>query len=257
MQGRRYGLITVFLAVIFACVGSMTCERSAVETYDPQLNIYSVLHSDHVSQSVIVDRTYRMDEPAGDFIDDALVILSSWASVDTLTFDQGSNAYWAYNVVVQPLSEYSLTVARDGFDTVHAHTTVPGPFTIIYPQHYDTVTFNDTIVLTISDSAAVYGVSFGDEFGMFFEVPDTTDSLMLLPLAQVFSGWSPGNFFCRIWVAACDSNFYHYYEAFDHDPEKTGVTGGVGLFGSLWIESVDMFVSIVDGGKSQSTQTEP
>jgi len=257
MRRRYHSISTISLVIIFACVGSLVCEKSAVETYDPQLNIYSVLLSDHVSQSVIVDRTYKMDEPTGPYIDDALVVLSSWSSIDTLTFDDGSNAYWAYNVIVQPLSEYSLTVWRDGFDTVHARTRVPGPFTIVYPEHYDTVTFNDTIVLTTSDSAAVYAVSFGDEFGMFFEIPDTSDSLMRIPLSHVFAGWSPGNFFCRIWVAACDSNFYRYYEETDSDPHETGITGGVGLFGSLWIESVDMFVSMVEDRQSGRMVVDP
>lgn len=237
-------------------VVSLMCERSAVETYESQLNIYSVLHSDHVSQSVSVDRTYRMDEPAEDLIDDALVIISNWSTVDTLTFDEGSNAYWTYNMVLQPLSEYNLLVWRDGFDTVHARTTVPGPFTILYPQHYDTVTFNDTIILTTSDHAAVYGLSFGEEFGMFFDPPATSDSLMQIPLSEVFAGWSPGNFFCRIWVAACDSNFYRYFDETNASPHETGVSGGVGLFGSLWVESVDMFVSMVEDGQSQSTHTE-
>ncbi|UCC12972.1 MAG: hypothetical protein JSW02_05445 [candidate division WOR-3 bacterium] len=256
-MNKRRRRIIMLCVIIFAGAVSLVCERSAVEIYDPQLNIYSVLHSDHASQSVIVDRTYRMDEPAGPVIDDALVILSSWSSVDTLTFDQGSDAYWTYNLILQPLTEYSLMVWRDGFDTLYARTTLPGPFTILYPEHFDTVTFSDTVVLTKSDHAAVYAVSFGDEFGMFFEPPDTSDSLMIIPLAEVFSGWSPGNFFCRLWVAACDSNFYRYYDEMNNDPDVTGIDGGVGLFGSLWIESVDMFVSMVDAGKSQSTHTEP
>ncbi len=256
MNKRRHSIIVLYGIICTSAVALM-CDKSAVETYDPQLNIYSVLHSDHVSQSVIVDRTYRMDEPAGSVIDDALVVLSSWASVDTLTFDQGSDAYWAYNVVLQPLTEYNLIVWRDGFDTLHARTTVPGPFTILYPEHFDTVTFSDTIVLTTSDHAAVYGLSFGDEFGMFFEPPDTSDSLMHIPLSEVFAGWSPGNFFCRIWIAACDSNFYRYYDETAYDQHETGITGGVGLFGSLWICSVDMFVSVVEDGQSQNTQAEP
>lgn len=255
MERRRHSISSIFLVIIVVFIGSLTCERSAVETYDPQLNIYAVLLSDHVSQSVIVDRTYKMDEPAGPMIDDALVVLSSWSSVDTLTFDQGSNAYWAYNVILQPLSEYNLTVWREGFDTVHAQTSVPGPFTIVYPQHYDTVTFSDTIVLTTSEQAVVYAVSFGDEFDMFFDAPDTTESLVRIPLSHVFSGWSPGNFFCRIWVAACDRNFYNYYVTFDQ--EQTGISGGVGLFGSLWIESVDMFVSLVEDQQSRRTHVDP
>jgi hypothetical protein len=257
MKKRRRTNI-LLLMFVFAGAVLLKCERSAVETYDPQLNIYSVLHSDHVSQSVIVDRTYRMDEPAGPMIDDALVVLSSWSSVDTLTFDQGSDAYWTYNLVLQPLTEYSLTVWRDGFDTLHARTTVPGPFTILYPEHFDTVTFSDTIVLTISDSAAVYAVAFGSyDFNMFFEPPDTSDSLMYIQLSEVFAGWSPGNFFCRIWIAACDSNFYRYYDEMNNDPDVTSITGGVGLFGSLWICSVDMFISMIDDGKSGRTQVEP
>ena len=77
----------IMSCVIIAALMSSGCDTSAVETYEPQLNVYSVLLSDHVSQRVTVDRTYRMDEPADDLIDDALVILSGWGSVDTLTFD--------------------------------------------------------------------------------------------------------------------------------------------------------------------------
>jgi hypothetical protein len=149
-------------------------------------------------------------------------------------------------------------VWRDGFDTVYAQTTVPGPFSMLFPEHYDTVTFNDTIVLTASDSAAIYAVWFdGAPSYMFFDIPDTADSLMTIPLADVFAGWTPGNFLCHLNIAAADSNFFYYYAEEDYDPEKTGITGGVGLFGSLWVESVYIFVSMLEDRKSQSAQVEP
>lgn len=249
---------TISFVISFVCLWLLACDHSAVETYDSQLNVYSVLKSDHATQKVVVDRTYKTDEPTGDLIDDALVILSSWASVDTLVYDDNAGSYRTYSVIVQPLSEYNLMVWRDDFDTVYAHTTIPGPFLILFPEHYDTVTFSDTVVLTISDRAAIYAVWFdGAPSYMFFDIPDTVDSLMTIPLADVFAGWSPGNFLCRLNIAAADSNFYHYHALQEYDPEKTGVIGGVGLFGSLWIESVDMFVGLVQEGQPLRTHVAP
>lgn len=248
MRERSRCRIIMLRVVIMASAVSLMCERSAVETYEPELNVYSILLSDHASQRVVVDRTYRMDESAGDFIDDALVVVSGRTAVDTLVFDQGTHAYWTYNLIIQPLDGYSLTVWRDGFDTVYAHTTVPGSFSILFPEHYDTVTFNDTVVLTLSEHAAVYAVSYGDEFEDFFDAADTSDGLMKIPLGEIFAGWAPGTFFCRLWIAAGDSNFYQYHVEQAYDPDETGVTGGVGVFGSLWVESVDIFVGLMDTG---------
>ncbi|MCK4755402.1 DUF4249 family protein [candidate division WOR-3 bacterium] len=226
---------SVILAVLFIIL--ISCEKSLFEEYEPELNIFCLLECHLVSYiTVTVDRTYRMDEPSDEYIDDALVILSGPNSVDTLQFIPEDSVYHSpYPLLIQPEKTYQLTVVKEGFDTLIAQTKTPGNFSIVYPQSHDTLTISDTIILTKSSGAPYYYGYFTDENDYkipFWYVPDTLDSLVRIPIPFYLTFAQSGYY--RIEILACDENYYQYSQ---FKPEQdsvlqAGVTGGVGVFAS-------------------------
>ncbi len=232
---------SVILAVLFIIL--ISCEKSLFEEYEPELNIFCLLECPSLHYTVIVDRTYKMDEPSDEYIDDALVILSGPNSVDTLQFIGGKyhpiHSFW-----IEPEKTYQLTVMKEGFDTVIAQTKTPGNFNIVYPQFLDTLTISDTIILTKSSGAPYYYGYFTDENDYkipFWYVPDTLDSLVRIPIPFYLTFAQSGYY--RIEILACDENYYQYSQ---FKPEQdsvlqAGITGGVGVFASYQYRSVRVY----------------
>lgn len=238
---RRNAIIIVVLIIIF-----ISCEKPLFEEYEPELNIFCLLECVPFHYiTVIVDQTYRMDEPSNEYIDDALVILSGPNSVDTLQFIPGDSAYHSpYPLLFQPEKTYQLTVIKEGFDTVIAQTKTPGNFNIVYPQRLDTLTISDTIILTKSSGAPYYHGYFTDENNYkipFWYVPDTLDTLVRIPIPFYLTFAHSGYY--RIEILACDENYYQYSQ---FKPEQdsvlqAGVTGGVGVFASYQTRAVYVY----------------
>lgn len=228
-KSRRNAIIIVVLFIIL-----ISCEKSLFEEYEPELNIFCLLECPSLHYTVIVDRTYRMNEPSNEYIEDALVILSGPNSVDTLQFI-GGKYYPVHSFWIEPEKRYQLTVIKEGFDTVIAQTKTPGNFSIVYPQLRDTLTISDTIILTKSSGASYYCGYFTDENDYkipFWYVPDTLDSLVRIPIPFYLTFAQSGYY--TIEILACDENYYQYSQ---FKPEQdsvlqAGVTGGVGVFAS-------------------------
>jgi hypothetical protein len=227
--------------LLFVCVA---CENSAELEFEPQLNIFAVLTNTQQTQEIIVDRTYPINEPAGSAIDDALVILSGNGLIDTLEFSYSRQRYLSDFFNLAPLTTYELLVAKESFDTVSAATTVPGNFTIFFPSYTDTLTIQDTILFTASTGAALYNLVFMQYTGgfgpFFFFEPDPLDSLVRIPVGEYVDEQYVGQ--SIIYILAYDSNFYEYYYTENDSIAQAGVTGGVGLFGSIWTEATSAFV---------------
>lgn len=210
------------------------CENDFVEEYEPELNVFSVLNAFETQHRVIVDRTYTMDEPSGGLIEDAFVVLSGHDWMDTLVFSYGTGNYHSDPFFIAPLDTCELMVAREGLDTLTGVTVIPGYFTIVSPAHYDTVTLQDTIVITKSEHAALYSCFLHEDvtgYGTFFwHEPDPFDSLIQIPMDQYLDFFPTGYF--TLYVVAYDPSCYEYYFASGDTAQQAGVTGGVGLFGS-------------------------
>jgi hypothetical protein len=241
-KSRRNAIIIIVLFIIL-----ISCEKSLFEEYEPELNIFCLLECHLVSYiTVTVDRTYRMDEPSDEYIDDALVILSGPNSVDTLQFSPERGTYRSvYELWIQPEKTYQLTVVKEGFDTLIAQTKTPGNFSIVYPQRRDTLTISDTIILTKSSGAPYYYGYFTDENDYkipFWYVPDTLDSLVYIPIPFYLTFAQSGYY--TIEILACDENYYQYSQ---FKPEQdsvlqAGVTGGVGVFASYQYRHVYVYL---------------
>lgn len=241
-KSRRNAIIIVVLFIIL-----ISCEKSLFEEYEPELNIFCILKchpSSYSYTTVTVDRTYRMDEPSDEYIDDALVIFSGSNSVDTLQFLPEWDAYRSvYPLWLEPEIRYQLTVIKEGIDTLIAQTKTPGNFNIVYPQSLDTLTISDTIILTKSSGAPYYYGNFIDENNKipFWYVPDTLDSLVYIPIPFYLTFAQSGYY--TIEIMACDENYYQYSQ---FKPEQdsvlqAGVTGGVGVFASYQIRYVNVY----------------
>lgn len=235
MQSKR---IAIYCSVmLFLIYGA--CENDIVEEYEPQLNVVAVLNSREHVQHVLVERVYLVDEPSEPPIDDALVVLSGNGFIDTLEFTYTNYRYWSEPFYLAPLATYELLVAREGYDTVTAVTTVPGHFVIQYPNYNATISLQDTMVITRSADAALYCCHFFENVSnlsiFFWYEPDPFDSLIHIPIGEYLDSPPPGYY--AITVVACDSNVYDYYFAADDSIRQCGVTGGVGVFGSTWAAS--------------------
>ncbi len=238
-----------FISTVLIFSGSLLllhngCENDVDLQYEPQLNVFGVLSNLQQSQEIIVDRTYRIDEPAGPVIDDAFVVLSRNNFSDTLEFSYANERYISGPFTLLPEVTHELLVVKEGFDTLHAATTMPGNFTIFFPVYGDTLTLQDTIRLTQSIGAALYSIAFTQNTGGYgpfaWHEPDPSDTLIQIPVGEYWDEPVEGYF--TIYIAAYDSNFYDYYFAEDDSIIQAGVTGGVGLFGSTWTRVTSSYV---------------
>jgi len=237
----KYAILVQVSLLLLIC---SACDNNVVGEYEPQLNVFTVFSNEQYVQEIIVDRTYHIDEPSGPVIDDAFVVLSVNGLVDTLEFSYSHECYLTAPLNLTPQATYELMVAKDGFDTLNAATTVPGDFTIFFPTYGDTLTLQDTILFAQSAGAALYSLSFihiTGGFGPFFWYePDPLDTLVQIPVGEYFDEPCEGYF--TIFIAAYDSNFYEYYQSEGDSIIQAGVTGGVGLFGSAWTRATYTYV---------------
>jgi len=239
----------ILLRILAPLILFIACARDLSEEYASKFNVYSILRNDVITQKVIVDRIYKMDEPSAPYVSDALIILSSDNLIDTLKFSNADSCYVTNDTfALQPLNSYRLSVIKEDFDTLFAKTRLPDSFEIIVPHNGDTLTILDTIIFKKSTGAAFYkfSINFSDSLWIIHDwlKPDTLDSLIKIYCGDYFGYYEGGN--CLIKISACDSNYYKYvylfFEEYEDSLLQAGVEGGVGLLGSAWVESVSFFL---------------
>ncbi len=246
MKNIRLSLIVLLVAVML-----LNCGRNELE-FEPKLNVFCILRNDTGIQRVIVDRTYRMDEPAHYDLEDAQVMLSGNELCDTLVqiFDSAGIFNTRDSFPISSGKEYCLQVSAKGFDTVVGTTVIPDAFLIISPGNGDTVDyFSDTLIIKknyfsqmfeirvkISDSCLHYLGWCG--WG------DTNTTFLKIPIASII--WLEEPDTCReynIKVTAADKNFMQYYFYPQSDSiDACGIENGIGLFGSFWSKEIEVFV---------------
>lgn len=221
-----------------------------VVPYEPELSVFCVLTPGASRQRVKVDRTYRLDEPSRYDLKSVGVILFGPNFTDTLKA-QGDTLglyYSSPGLGIKPLSEYRLKVWAERMDTVWGWTRLPGEFRIIYPEDGDTISGPDSIIFKKSEVAAGYrGVAYSLErpdkrYDFHFSPSIDQDTTIAYKFYPHWSGPSV------IKVFALDSNFQRYQEKLqeweDEAEEKIreGIEGGVGIFGSMVVESISVFI---------------
>ncbi len=217
------------------------CDAVTVNEYETQFNVYLVMYNYLSYTEVFVDRTYAIDEPSEPYVEDALVTLSTSNIVDTLFFDEMYGRYVKWYMDIQPGAIYHLEVSKQGLDTLFGISKVPGEFEFIN-QPNDTITLEDTVIFMRSNGAIVYYCLFlsdgrQDEFWL---KPDTLDSLVKIRVGDYIGSLPAGP--CEIKVTAFDRNYYNYTFEPDDSLRQAGVTGGLGLCGSAWQETILVYL---------------
>lgn len=234
---------TFFILLLF-----LSCKEYVFD-YKPELNVHCILRNDRERQKIRISRTYRMDEVSRyDLKDLNVTIYSKWNDsilCDTFilsdSMDETLGIYTTRDKFkIFPNGICSLIVTAKYQDTIHldtlfGRTIIPDTFSIISPSNNDTVNINDTI--KINDSSVdqiLYYIQIFFEDGSFTDKWTFNKEISLKYILFAGSG------FYKVKVFKCDKNFYDYYysDMFEDKVLRCGVSGGVGLFGSMLAESV-------------------
>jgi hypothetical protein len=218
----------------------LACPSTPAEDFQPQLNVFGVMRNDYGEQKINIDRTYAMEDTTGFILQNAFAIIFDDSICDTL-YQVWAFIWWGFDHPVLPLHTYKIMVSADGLDTLRGETTVPGAFTVVFPQPGDTVFSDDTILIRKSEGGKVY------EFRLFqndtlpsmvMSFPDfLPDSMFRFPVSELYLG--DGNW--RLDIAAYDSNYFNYQYQFSEDYPQCGVRGGLGAFCSAYVNSVNFY----------------
>jgi hypothetical protein len=204
-----------------------------------------------------INRSYAIDDPFDTVFPDVNGV--AWRGDDTWPLLSAGRDIYATSPLQSrpsPGDTFGIRIARSGFDTVYGHTVVPDSFRVLFPRDGDTVTMSDSMVWTRSRNCAGYYMSFrsvdrGDTFYYDAAITnDTTggnfDSLVFkLPQMVFLYLFEPGRHTLRIY--ALDSSYFDWVNAGGFGPgagtgETTRLSGGLGVFGSGFGDSVEVYV---------------
>jgi len=235
------------LVITLAIIAHFACEHQE-STYQPMLDIHGVLRNDYEIQRVILSRTYSMDEPEYFDLEDAQIILSGCGLCDTMIYHGHSpqgGVFETWPFIPEPRTTYQVIAYADGYDTLFGQTTTPGNFEIIQPSWSDTVDLNDTIVFSASEGAREYQIACVNASQQYFYwvvwPSAEPESLFKVPLSIFSTYVDEGDY--EFMVFACDSNYFDYEYLFSSEKyPQCGITGGIGLFGSMWVKFVSVYI---------------
>ncbi len=205
---RLLAYATMLLLLFVGC-------NSNPDNYREQMIVYTILDPGLAHQVVVVDRTYRVDEPAPDSIGVSGAIVKLWraGSADTVAFPESTRVGFyrdtLSNRCVLPCSTYQLDVTWQGF---HGSTTVtvPDTFRFVSPHAGDTLSAANPPVFVWRTSlhSAQYRLrlSGSSRRDSSFNLPLLTQDTFLLPFPGVFD--TAGSFGLHIY--ALDSHLYGY-----------------------------------------------
>jgi len=235
--------------ILFLILGSVAvffsaCPKTSGEDFQSQLNVFGVIRSDAVQQIVRIDRNYAMDDTTNYDLQNAFATIRGDTFCDTLNYVNWRNFVSDLFLPVEPQHTYNIMVAADGLDTLRGETTVPGAFTIIFPQSGDTVFNDDTILIRKSKGGKVYEFRLDQNDTIPPQVvsfPDfLPDTVFCFLVSDLDSNMGEGNWLLQI--AAYDSNFFNYqYQFRDNEYPQCGVSGGLGAFCSAYVNSVTFY----------------
>jgi hypothetical protein len=218
----------------------IACPKSRDADIKIQLNVFGVIRSDFNHQQVVIDRTYAMDDTTWWDLENSFVTMTGDTFCDTLHTLGYEKEFTGFYHPVETGQTYKIMVAAEGLDTLWGETTVPGAYTVIFPQPGDTIDNSDTILIRKSPGGKIY------EFGLYqndtmlcsyMSFPDfLTDSLFRFPVSELYLG--DGDW--RLEIAAYDSNFFNYQYSSNEYPQ-CGVRGGLGAFCSAYVNSIEFY----------------
>ena len=253
-----------FLALLAAA----GCELAPDAAFTPQLNVHCLLLEGDALITARVNRTYAIDEAPTFFFPDAEALVIHDGDTALIGWSDYDNYFsWCPDTWrMESGDTFRLRVSCPGFDTVSGTTVVPDTFSIVYPDHGDTVDFSDSLVWTRAANCAGYYLSFrqvDEEDTFYVSVVIGNDSLPGVPYDSEYV-WFPLQFMRDvdtgayiIRLCALDSNYAQWVglgggELGGNEADCAGITGGVGVFGAATVASVDLYLPWWTGAPAQS-----
>ena len=256
---KKRGRYRLLCYCLLACsLASLSCDISPEIQFTPVLDVHCLLRQGLDSPTLILDRTYSLDEPAGeDFPYFPGAEVRMWRGQDSWRLWQENWAYRGHILEAHQYDTFHLRVSHPDYDTVVGHTTVPDTFRILFPQNGDTVDAGDSLVWTRSRNCEGYYFSFVRERAIdtfYFSLLVPNESLPGQPY-DTTKDWLP-----MLWLEsepegpltfrflALDANYCDWIDAGGFQgggqvsEHQFGITGGVGVFGSASICSVQVYV---------------
>lgn len=242
--------IEKYFPLVFIVIISMIfCENKDEYEFEPLLNIACILRNDESYPVAIIDRTYSMNEPGDYDLQDAIAWISGAGVVDTLRYVRYKYFASVSYLPIMPESTYRIVVQTKNLPTLTGSTKIPGRFTIISPQYWDTVLVSDTIKFTKGSGHAVYYVFCKTESSAYtaywIYFPGLIeDSIVCVPIKQFQEEYINNSGLYHFLVVAHDSNYYNYEFHWKSDYPAYGIENGMGFFGSAWAVSVMVYINV-------------
>lgn len=247
--------VTIFLWLSVYLFGLfLGCNRKSPYQFEPQLVVFSLLIADYPTPLVKLERSLEIDKKLpeeGLGVVDAEVVVS--IEGDTIQYASVEDKPGFFepldSLMVNPLETYYLNIIVPGEGEIYSMTVVPDTFRIIQPTEGDTLDKSSHLPFIIwrrSWNAASYYIDISSRTDST-HVNGTTISAQdtIFPIFPFFFG-DPGDYVIK--VAAIDINYYDYLKGEEGHPGTAGeegpshVYGGLGVFGSCVVESVQVFV---------------
>ncbi|MEO0073574.1 MAG: hypothetical protein ABIK43_02780 [candidate division WOR-3 bacterium] len=264
-----------FFCSLALAITAASCDRTAPSEFRAELNVQVMLRQglhDRVEMPVFVNRTYSIFEEPQHSLAGAEVLIWSRQWPDTLRFAEqtisGTTAYYCTTMAMIPVTGGEtcwLQVIHPDFDTVRARTIAPDTFRILYPATGDTVSDGDSLVFRRSRNAKGYLISYdyrldGDTWRGWIAFPNESipglpydTAVMRLPMVWLRTV-EPGRPY-QLVVAALDSNYFEWAGGRAQNPRRdrqvlsAGISGGVGVFGSICEQACTVYVRQDSAGR--------
>jgi len=207
--------------------------NSNPDNYREQMIVYTTLNPGLAHQVVVVDRTYRVDEPAPESIGVSGAVVRLWreGSADTVAFPESTRVGFYRDTLtypcVLPCSTYRLDVNWQGF---HGTTTITAPdtFRFISPHAGETLSASNAPALVWRRSlySAQYRIRLSGppRRDSSFDLPIVTQDTFLLPYPGLFD--TAGAFGLHIY--ALDRHLYSYEAGASMDTIGENVLADIG-----------------------------
>ncbi len=248
------GLIFLWISVYF-CGLFLGCSSKSPYQFEPQVVVFSLLIAGYSNSIVKLERSLRIDKKLpeeGLGINDAEIVVST--SEDTIEYapieDKSGFFSPLDSLMVCPLETYHLKILVPDEDEIYSETIVPDTFRIVQPRRGDTLykrEYPPLMIWTKSQDAVSYFIDISSSIDTTHFSVNIGGADTVFPILSFFLG-DTGKYVIR--VAAIDKNYSDYLgegsgprERNNPREENTScIQGGIGVFGSCAVESVQVYV---------------
>lgn len=239
--------------LIWAFILFLGCGKESPYQFESQVTVFSLLIAGRPNPIVKLERSWEIDKKLpeeGLGVNNAEVSVTTEGDTIKYALIEGESGLYEPldSLIAYPLKTYYLKVIVPEEEEIYSKTTVPDTFNIVQPEEGDTLDKMGHLPMITwrrSQNAVGYLVDISSRVDTthFSHPMRATDTLF--PILPFFLG-NPGKHVIK--VVALDGNYYDYCIE-SQDPSGTGgnegtthIQGGLGVFGSCVVESVQVYV---------------